>query len=684
MAIKKIIFKDFFSGLSDNESGPADSFSIGRQIDSRSIPGSLVPYRKLIKESGSTVITEIHDMVRVSNTEIYMAGGSEIYLRTSGANGAAGSYAVHTSDSNVVGVRDLDYNVDLDKLFAYDNTSIHELYNVSGSEAWDYNKYTNYLVLNQNDGTTANAYQLPTSITETAADRITFTCTAEPLYSVTFHVRTKGASGNWVVTIHDGAHRTVATATVLFASVPAAGSDIEFVFSSPVRLKIGAEYHIHLHATAGTHEVDVVTAADMSTADASTKASRLINTGEFGHFTMQYGPKTLFCNEHYLGEWEIIDTSANATAGFNPHRLNLPVENVGVGMAVYNQYVAIACGQKRGSDSSFDKITNGIIFFWDGASPSYEFALEVPQGVPFGLFALNNVLYWVAEGQLYRWAGGDIETVFEFPGQQYFFTSDIVAQPPNVELYRRAARRSIASDGGLLKIAWPHTVSNSLVQPGVFSWGRKKRFAKEVPNYDHLLSTLATSISYDTSTNPDTPVTGITCIKRFGTNLLVAWKDMVGGVVTYGVDYVNDKNGPALGSEVNLNATVSTPYTQWFSPKIDDDRPAYKKTALRVTINGQADTAPGSDVAIVPYIMYDDDGSFDFLTATAEDYMQDATDKRKEIDLPQHKRFKSCRIGFGMASSYTGANLRLFPRVDSITLEYDDNATEDDTSVEDA
>lgn len=386
MATKKLTFKDFDNGLSDNESGPDGSFSVGRQIDSRSIPGSLVPYRKLIKESGSTVVSEVHDMVRVSNTEIYMAGGSEIYLRTSGADGAAGTYAVHTTDANVVGVRDLDFNADLDKLFAYDETSIHELYNVSGSEAWDYNKYTNYLVLNQNDGSTANIYTLLTSITETAADRITFTCTAEPLYSVTFNVDAKGGSGDWVVTIHDGAHRTVATKTIAFASVPAAGNDIEFVFASPVRLKIGAEYHIHLHVTAGTHSVHTATASDLSTADVSTKAQRLVNTGEFGHFTMPYGPKTLFCNEHYVGEWEIIDTSANATAGYNPHRLNLPPENIGIGMAIYNQYVAVACGQKRGSDSTNAKMTDGIIFFWDGTSPNYEFTLEIPHGAPFGLF----------------------------------------------------------------------------------------------------------------------------------------------------------------------------------------------------------------------------------------------------------------------------------------------------------
>jgi len=661
MAIKKIIFKDFFSGLSDNISGPPDSFSVGRQIDSRSIPGSLLPSRKLIKESGSTVVSEVHDMVRVSNTEIYMAGGSEIYLRTSGSDGAAGTYALHTSDASVIAVRDLDYNADLDKIFAYDAVSIHELYNVSGSEAWDYNKYTNYVVLDQNDGTTANAYQLPTSITENAANRITFTCTAEPLYSVTFHVRTKGASGNWVATIHDGAHRTVATVTILFASVPAAGNNIEFVFSSPVRLKIGAEYHIHLHATAGTHEIDVVTASDLSTADASTKAQRLVDAGEFGHFTMPYGPKTLFCNEHYVGEWEIIDTSANATTGYNPHRLNLPPENVTLGLAIYNQYVVIAAGLKRGSDSAFSKMTDGRLYFWDGVSPNYEFELEVPQGTPLGLFAQNNVLYWIAEGQLYRWAGGDIETVFEFPGQQYFSQSG-----PKIELYRRASRRSIASVDGLLKIGWPHTAANLLIEPGVFSWGRKKRFAKDIINYDHLISTLATNIAY----NSGTPITGITCIKRFGTNLLVAWKDMVNGSVAYGVDYVNDKNGPALATPSVVFAT----YTQWLSPLIDDERPGYKKTALRISITGNGEIGN-----IRPMIFTDDN----VVPILGEQDMEDVTGRRAETDAPLHKTFKYCRIGFMVFSTYTGANIATFPRVDSATFEYDDNAQEDDTSVED-
>lgn len=664
MAIQRKVFQNFDFGLSDDERGPEGSFSVGRQIDSRSVPGRLIPNRKLTKESGSVVVSEVHDMVRVSTGEIYGAGGSEIYLRTPGANGAAGTWSLHSSDAALVGVRDFDYNPDLDKLFAFDETEIHELYNVSGTEAWDYSKYSNYLVLNQNDGTTANAYTLLTSVTEGAANIITFTCTAEPLYSVTFNVDAKGASGDWVVTIHDGANRTVGTATVAFANVPAAGSDIEFIFSTPIRLKVGAEYHIHLHATAGTHAVHTATASDLSTADVSTKANRLVNTGEFGHFTLQYGPKTIFCNEHYIGEWEVIDTSDNATAGFDPHRIVLPPECIGVGGAVYNQYVAVACGIRRGSDSTNTKMTNGVIFFWDGVSPNYEFAIEVPNGAPFGLFAQDNVLYWTCEGQLYRWAGGDVEMIFEFPGQRFFFEE---TGGPTTELYLRGARRCITNWGSLLKVGYPHTVANSLFEIGIFSWGRVKRGMPQTTNFDNIISTGNRTTAFNTATSPDTPITGITCIKRFGSNLLVAWKDYSSGVV-YGVDLYNVIQPSAAPADAGEEENCL-----WLSPDIDGGRPGYKKTALRVIVEGSI----GNDVdKITPYIRYDG-GQAD---ETGEEFMG-VDNSHTLVSMELHHRFRTCRVGFIMRSNDSSITaLADFPQVGSVTFEYDDNTEEDDAS----
>ncbi len=640
MSKQEVIINQWSGGLSDDEKYALvpNAFSFGQSIDFRHSPSILKLHRKTIKESGSTVTSEVHDAVRVPDAGvIYMAGGTEVYARTDGSNGAAGTYAVSTTDANVIGVRDLDYNKDLDTVFAIDEKVIHTLYKASTSPTWAYNTYAQYTVVTNDVSGSTSA--LATSIAETAAASFTLVITREPLYSFGVEISAKG-TGNWTLTMHDGANNVLATVTTANASLPASGF-YDFVFSAPVRVKLGATYHFHLTSTVADGTIVSTSSNNFSTASYRYAAYRLVNTGSYGHFALQLGNKTLICNEHYLAE-------AEWTVTFNPHRLVFPTDCVATGITVYNEYAVIACARITASDSLVGNTNGGYLFFWDGVSTTFNFALEIPLGVPWSLVANNNQLQWIAGGRLQRWAGGDIETVYELHGMDEFTTS---VGAPQLDNYLKGARHGgTVSKEGLSLFGYPHTSANLSAKIGVYSYGTIKAGMPYVPGYDYIMSTGTITPGLDTSTTPDTPVSGITMVKQFGTNLLIAWKDVAANVTSYGVDYVNDTSGAA---------TTATYESLW----IDHNMPAKDKTADIVKVT--AKSLPAS-VTVTPKIRYDRSAVWTSGTGDAI-----ASAANTEARMTVHQRYKEVMIGFDIASS--AGNL---PDVISLTLEFDDNAEE--------
>ena len=647
MADQTLTISNFSGGLSDDDKlGQTFSFSAGQAIDFRRSPSLLKLHRKATKESSTTIVTEVHDAVRVDTGGgiIYMAGETEIYKRTPGANGAAGTYSVDSSDASLIGVRDLDYRPDLDSLFIYDEQVIHELHPISNSPSYDYNKYQHYNSFSQLN--TGSSYLLPAAISE--SEKFEFTCTKEPLHSVTLQVDTRGASGNWVLTVHDGANNVIGTATVLFANVPTAGNTITFTFATPLRLKIGATYHIHVHATAGTHRAEA-SSTTLPTAYVILTASRLVNTDSYGHATIQLGAKTFICNERYIAEWEILDTSDNATSGYDAHRLVLPAECIAFVTAKWNEYAVFGCAIKDSSDTTNDAPTRGKLIFWDGSSVFYEFDLDLPGGAPWGLYAQENVLHWESNGKRYRWAGGDIELVFEYPGVDEF---EATSGAPNSELYLRSARRSMTVANNLLQHGFPHTTANQNIKIGVYSYGRSKGFMPLAFGYDTIISTGSTDVNFNTATTPDTPITGITLVKNFGNNLLIAWKDYVGGQVVYGVDYVND---------VSAAAAAGSYESLWF----DNGRPDKEKTpkVLKITC-----TELPEDCTITPKYRIDRSEVWEYGTGSQIAGEGD-TVARMEI---HYDRFREIMVGFDVTSS-SGNQIGVI----SVNFKFDDNEEEE-------
>lgn len=652
MAEQHIRIGNWTGGMSDDEKFALypGSGSLLKAMDHRRNLSVLQLQRKTIKESGSVVVTEPYDAVRtsVNNGDIYVAGGTKLYKRTPGSNGGAGTYSEITI-SGVTSIRDLDYRQDLNTLYAFDEQVVHTYAPLSGTPTWAAASYGPYESANSQSG--SNTYALPTSISEAAANALSITITKEPVYSFQPYVKAKG-TGNWTVTMHDALNNVVAAQTINNASLPASGY-VEFIFAAPVRASLGATYHFHITSSNGTGTVEVLTVNDLRAATHIIKATRLVNTGEFGHYTMQFGNKTLVGNERYLCEIEY-----NAT--FDPHRLVFPPDAIVTGATTYNQYVAVTCARRTSSDSLDAGINGGYIFLWDGASVFPELGIEVPFGVPWSPTSNDNNLRFIANGRIYQWAGGDFEPAYEFHGVDEFTAQSGAA---DVDVYLRAARHASTGRDSLSLFGFPHTTANPNVKIGVYSYGSTKMSMPKVAAFDYVPSHGHDSVQFNTATSPDTPITGITLLKNFGSNLLIGWKDYSGGAVTYGIDYVNDKNGyAAAGSYESL----------W----IDDDvqgRPAPDKDKLGKSLKVRFFALPAG-CTVRPKVQYDRSGVWTYIDTPAS---AGATSAILQIDAAK-ARYKEVMVGYDITSS-NGNNVR----IKSCVFKYDDLTDEEtDTEIE--
>lgn len=740
MADQRLHLKNFAGGLSEDDTyGQKGSFGEGLGIDSRISPGYISLHRKLQKESVSIVTTEVHDGVRVDrgNGEIYLAGGTKIYKRVPGADGAAGTYTVDSADERLINVQDIDYRPDIDTVFLIDNILIHEISTVSGTPAYTYNKYremivnsqantttpvaftadadtdslisaghglvngdvvllqttgalpepltigTRYFVINASSdifqvslsgggvavditdagsGTNTFAregYQLSSALIEN--DFWGFELDQEPIFSISFTVANKG-TGDWTVILHDGSNHEIGAQVIENALLPVPGGDAQFTFDQPLRGKLGASYHAHLYSSDGSGAVQSTNAGTLQAAQASLKASRLVDTGDFGHVAIQLGARSYICNEKYIAEWEPLDTTDNASAGYNPHKLVAPSEVIYIGACLYNEYTVFGGGLKRGTDSNNDEPTEGILSFWNGVDDFISFNIPVPQGAPNSLFSINNVIHFEAKGTWYRWAGGDIEPIYQFPGVDKLLAA---AAGPQSDSRRRAGRHVMAANpDNTLSIGFPYSTANTNLRIGLYSFGKSKSFMPPAINYQGLISTDHETVQFDESTEVHTPVTGITFLKRFGSNILVAWKDVVSGEVVYGVDYVNDTS-PAVARGIFGSL--------WF----DNDEPDKLKTPKAIKAIFTEPLPAGCSVT--PFIQYDRSTTRVLGRTDTEEPLK-ASEGAMEVvySLEVENTFYDALAGVILES--TEGN---FPYVKNISFKFDDNkADEADTEHE--
>lgn len=387
--------------------------------------------------------------------------------------------------------------------------------------------------LDQTGGGSGQTYTLPTSLTEN--QKQTFVPSFDPQKSLQVNFGAKG-SGDVTLVIHDGLNNNVMTMTVPNASLPASGL-YEFQFPQTYRPVKGATYHFHLWSTVNDATLVTSANADPTTIQFSTYYQFLVNDGDY-HPAMQTGNLLSIANERYVA---VISAAGGDGIGvyngqgYNPHRLSFPAGWRVRCMAMWRGQYAFGCWRGT-SIKDFDQ---GIVFIWDGNSPTYNDYFFVPQGGINAMWGENGILYLIAgyQGDLLEYTG-DLMADYGY---------DIVNKAKRIPKLGQGNTLEVAPGAivyydSLLRIGIALNSTGDTLERGVYTWGsRYSQYPKSL-SYDVPISTGSRGASVS-----------IGLMIPVGGDLLIFYQDgTTFGVNNYGPDNPVQTSGTIEGLITDL------------------------------------------------------------------------------------------------------------------------------------
>lgn len=354
--------------------------------------------------------------------------------------------------------------------------------------------------LDQELNTSGNTYTTPTAISEGATHRQTFVPQKDPQKSIEVLVAAVG-TGNWTVTVHDSVNRVVTSKAITNANMHT--GDMEFVFDSVWRPIRGASYHFHVTSTVNDGTVTTTTVSDLETVDFHTYYQFLVEDVDY-HPIEQYLNFLVIANGRYIAKY-------GADSGYDPHRLVLPADWKVRCFVIWRGLLIIGCWK---GDNIYDT-DQGMLFVWDGYSPTYLDAIPIPEGGVNAMLSTRGILYiWAGyHGDMLAYRGGDYA---EFVKRAPKMTGDAY-----IETYPKA----VTMWDALLRWGLAGNSDSSDVERGVYTYGRRKASNPESLSYDYPISTGSRA-----TTNVK-----IGYMIPIAKKLLIAWKDNT----AYGVDVVD-------------------------------------------------------------------------------------------------------------------------------------------------
>lgn len=378
---------------------------------------------------------------------------------------------------------------------------------------------TTALNIDQSYTTTGSTYTIPTTISEAAADTLTFTPTKDPQQAIAFNVDTLG-TGSWTVTIHDQQNNTIATQTIANANMASSGYQT-FTFTTPWRIVIGKTYHAHLTVSTGTSKVVSSSLNNLAVGDFYTYYGFLVTDTAY-HPIIPFLNMLVVGNERYLATWD--------GAFYDPNAIALPVGWRVRCFAFWREYLAI--GVWRGSNiTDYD---NGRIYFWDGIAPTFNFFIDVPEGQINAMSGRDTDLYMIA---------GYRGNLMVFQGA--YFQNNGGAKSNKIKRLPKLAREDTLEvlPGAmnfwrqLLHIGAGGSISSSTFEQGVYSWGSLNQKYPDTLSYDYIPSTGNTG-----------SMVKIGMVFPAGLDLIVGWQDGI----AYGADVINFDNNPAPAGSIEV------------------------------------------------------------------------------------------------------------------------------------
>lgn len=560
MASKGLVFTQFDGGIATADKvGIKYSFANEQALDFRKNPSQLTPLGQPRREDAGVAKDLILNEIMVPDGSIYAFGnGGFIYRRsTTGVWSVIGNMPAGTGG--------VDYRKDSDSLYFTARRNVGLFAPVSGTPMLTAKKYSDSYSTLDNSATTGfnvAAYQsggtqssaIGTAIIENQDNLRYFQSDIEPLDKISVYVLAKG-TGDWTLTLHDGDNNVLGTSTVTNANLNNnAFNDFAFTSApnSQVRIYIAPNartYHIHVTSTVADGSISSTNKNDMSSCDLEVWADRLVVTNNGLHPMGRFLQYEVIGNGNYLSAWEpISDPPTNAE--WQRHRLVFPMEYEVCGLAFTNEFVVVAAQQTSTNANAVPQ--QGIIFFWDGISSTYNYDLPITEGSPMGLHTYQNVVYYYADGAWWALTSPTTEPtkLRTMPGSDTVFSG--APAPITVYPYAATVRR------GIQLMAYPSVTTNTNINFGVYSWGAVDKNFPQSFGYNYVIST--GSKLYSASNNLQ-----IGMVKNFGDTLHVSWRDDLNG--GYGIDVVDNTSTPAYS-------------TFWESLIFDNGWPGKQKTGL--------------------------------------------------------------------------------------------------------
>lgn len=538
MALKAAVFQTFVGALAtDTKYGIKGSSAYLQGFDVRTSPSQMSVLPAATLEDSNVVSDLILGEVMTTDGTIYAYGDAgNIYRRaTTGKWSNIGQLSS--------GCGGIDYRVDTDSIYLTSNKTVSSITGVVNSTPTVqpdvfaasvslYNNSTNAgFNVNANQSGGAQTYVVPTTILESQPNQRFFQTDIEPVSKISVFVVAKG-TGDWTLRLEDGQDNVLGTATIANANVKP-GQFNDFVFSSApngqVRLYPAPNartYHIHVISTVADGTISTAAAQDMSSCDLQVWADRLVYPRNGWHPMDRFLQYEMIGNGNYISAWEPI-TMPPTNAEWTRAQLTLPMEYDCCGVGHTNEYFVGAFEKTSTSTSSPQQ---GLIIFWDGTSPTYNYDVPITEGAPYGLHVYQNVVYYYAAG--YLWAMTSPTTQPIPVRKMPLSNTEFSGTNSPIRLYPQA----MTTRRGIQLLAYPGTTTNTTALFGVWSWGATDKNFQQALSYNYAIST--GTQNYSSSNNLQ-----IGMVKSFDDLLHISWRDTLNG--GYGIDKVDNTVVPA-------------------------------------------------------------------------------------------------------------------------------------------
>jgi len=461
--------------------------------------------------------------------------------------------------------------------------------------------------LDQALDTSGNTYTLTTSVNEGATHKQQFTPDKDPQKSVEVNVDTVG-TGDWTMTVHDERDNSIATLTIVNASVST--GDQKFTFSSVWRTILDQTYHFHLTSTVADGKVVTTTASDLETADFHTYFQILVENSNY-HPMIDFFETVVFGNEDYLGVWDGFTDPINSNAVKLPRGFRCRA------LAKVGEYVVAGCWR----DSAITDNESGLLVFWDGVAADFNYSIEVPDGPVHAL--VSN------QGRLFFIAGAQANLMVEADGIQKIQTLPKITS----QTFAEVGPGAMSSWQTQIAFGVAIATDSAIIEQGVYTYGQKSKNYSEALNFAYPLSTGST-----TSTD-----TIIGAVLGQGDTLHIGFGAIVSQVLEFGWDTVDSSSNPFTTA-------------LWESLIFDDETP-YKEKFAKYIIIHHTGLAANETVQAGHKI----DRASSFTTGTAN-----STSGSTFTRLDINKRFREIQFQMNLAATTTTSTIT------SITFEFED------------